>query len=308
MFTEITQHLMKFDEKTTLNTIKTLVQNGANVKEGNNIAIRFASYYADFPTFMYFVDNGADIHANENEPFVNAMGKNLSIVRYLVCQGINPHIPLEGHLGSYVTQAVCHIEVLKYLVEDLGVNHRLDNDAAFNSACMQGQLESVKLLYSKGVDINNQEGKPLLFACQSNHTNVIQFLIDHGARLDLNAQSIINTACQKGYLDLLKKLVRYKLKPQINPNSYISAVIGKHIPIISYLITLGADIHGDNGYMLKEADRDDDYSILEFCLGMGLKKDYIEEYATDKIKSYLFSRHLSNVLPQKNTIGKPTKI
>jgi ankyrin repeat protein len=299
--------LQKFQPTITLNNIKLLIENGADVKEKNNSAICLAAYYGDLETFIYLKECGGNIHANNNEPFFNAVGRNLDIVKYLVQLGYNYNIPPEGYLGGFPGQACDHFPTLYYFVNELKLNPHLDEDAAFAYACRSGNLECVKLLLNHGADIHNQDNRSLIFACELNHEHIVDFLLENKVNLGINPSKILEVASAKSNTSILNKLVTYGMKPEFS-QSLTAAINDQNILNVEYLIDLGCDMTQDKGFLIQSADRTDNYEIVELCMRKGLPQSYIEQYSTSKFQSYLLQKKLSNSLSEKTTTHSKLKI
>ena len=92
-------------------------------------------------------------------------------------------------------------------------------------AAVSGQLNMVKTLLNKGVNIDNQDSfygaTPLMWACNRGHINVVEFLIKNGCNLNLQDTSSKNTALMYARpkdLDLIKLLLESGADPKIKNN------------------------------------------------------------------------------------------
>ena len=119
-------------------------------------------------------------------------------------------------------------------------------------ACHAGHLDIVKLLHSRGADLDDEY--ILLATCQSGHIEVVRYLLDHGA--DINSErgdrgTPLTTACYHGYLEIAKLLIecgadinfvyndRYE---DVIWNPLAAACFGNHLEIVKYLVSIGADV------------------------------------------------------------------
>jgi ankyrin repeat protein len=65
----------------------------------------------------------------------------------------------------------------------------LHGQTPLHFACIDGNIDIVKVLLENGVDVNltNASGQtPLHVACSKGHTDVVQLLIDSGVRVDVD--------------------------------------------------------------------------------------------------------------------------
>jgi len=72
----------------------------------------------------------------------------------------------------------------------------IGKDANIFEAAINGDLERIEFLISNGTDVNvmdpSQENlTPLHFAAQYGHLNVVEFLVNHGARVDIKSDDVI---------------------------------------------------------------------------------------------------------------------
>jgi len=99
-----------------LEVVKFLVENGANIHANNDLALCWAAENGYLEIVKYLVENGANIHAN-----------NDCALRWAAYKG--------------------HLEVVKYLIEN-GADIHADNDSALYCIAWNGHLEVVKYLKS----------------------------------------------------------------------------------------------------------------------------------------------------------------
>jgi len=128
--------LIKFSNRGKLEIVKYLVENGANIHAKNDQALRNASYYGDLEIVKYLVKNGADIHVRNDEALRNACYKGqLEVVKYLVKNGADIHVRNDQALrwASYYG----YFEIVKYLVENGADIHEYNDDQSLRNAKTQ---------------------------------------------------------------------------------------------------------------------------------------------------------------------------
>ncbi|MDB5192370.1 MAG: ankyrin repeat protein [Segetibacter sp.] len=90
----------------------------------------------------------------------------------------------------------------------------LSTEADFFEACRRGDVDKVKQFYEQDNSLLNIEDvkcfPPLIIAVYNNQPDVVDFLLEKGARVEMNDQSG-NTAlmgvCFRGYKELVSKLL-----------------------------------------------------------------------------------------------------
>ncbi len=109
-------------------------------------------------TVKRLVDRGADIHAGDNSALRWAAGQgHLDIVEFLVGKGAN--IPAQDEHALRWAANNGHLEVVKYLVEQGADIHALEN-RSLRWAAEEGQIEVVQFLVERGcpIDIAKEYG------------------------------------------------------------------------------------------------------------------------------------------------------
>ena len=96
-----------------LETVKKLIQKGANVHACDDEALRMAAWYGDLDIVKYLVgEAGANIHAMDDSALcLAALSGHLETVKYLVSNGANIHV----YDDTVLRWADGHLEIVKYL-------------------------------------------------------------------------------------------------------------------------------------------------------------------------------------------------
>jgi ankyrin repeat protein len=135
-------------EKGHLEVVKYLFENGADIHAKNDEALIWASMNGHLEVVKFLVKNGADIHSNEDEALIYASTKgHLNIVKYLIGNGANIHV---------------------------------HDDYPLRLASSNGNLDFVKYLVENGADIYYND-EALKLALQNGHLEVVQYLIQNKA-------------------------------------------------------------------------------------------------------------------------------
>ena len=127
-----------------------------------------------------------------------------------------------------------------------------DLNTPIGVACHMGRLDIVKLLHSRGADLDDDF--ILLATCQSGHIEVVRYLLDHGA--DINRErngsgTPLGAACSYGHLDVVKFLIardaninfmHYDRFDDVICNPLAAACCDNHTEIAKYLVSAGADV------------------------------------------------------------------
>lgn len=118
------------------------------------------------------------------------------------------------YLGFSIAAVNNHLNVVRYLVEEHKIS--LQNDYLISTLAGMGNLEIIKYLSQKGLDLHFNEESTLELAICNNRLEVIKYLVErpdckvcqrrcvHGANLNLINPTSIRMAEKKNYTELLK--------------------------------------------------------------------------------------------------------
>ena len=168
------------------------------------------------------------------------------------------------------------------------------NTVFMNAAAANRDLATLELLRSRIADINraNKDGNTALtMAVRSNSPEVVQYLLDKGARVNITDKKgdnlvaylidAYNARQQKDFaskVDILKKAGLDLAAPQLNGNTlYHLAVAKNDVELLKFISALNVDINARNKEGLtalhKAAMLGKDDSILKYLVSIGAQKD-----------------------------------
>lgn len=157
---------------------------------------------------------------------------------------------------------------------------------ALHVAAENGELRVVKLLVSKGIDINSRDeahGTPLMSAVYGRDLNTVEYLIGKGA--DVNAKSgLCNTslhfAADSGELDIVKCLIGEGANVNAKNRDYRTplhfAIYSGESDIVKYLVSEGADVNvkdKDGRTLLHIAAESGELEIMKCLISKGVDID-----------------------------------
>lgn len=167
-------------ERGDTKTVKSLIQNGANVnmKSKNGELPLIAACQQDNDILIQILlDQGADI----NEALFSAVHSDYEkVVNLLLCKG--------GCL-------------------------RDGEKSLLTFACEQGSIKSIKILLEKGADINdvdNHKHIPICFACLKGFDQIVELLIKRGSKLNCHCKdgrTPLYSACELGFKKIVEMLI-----------------------------------------------------------------------------------------------------
>ncbi|XP_076443656.1 protein fem-1 homolog A-like [Babylonia areolata] len=177
------------------------------------------------------------------------------------------HFYLNG--GSTPLILACkngHLELVKFMVEDCGVNISQTGSVRFDGediegapplwcAAAAGHVEVVRYLVFKGADINKttrSNSTPLRAACYDGHLKVVRFLVQRKADIEIanrHGHTCLMIACYKGHCDVVRYLLTRgadlnRQSAKGNTALHDSAESGK-LAIVRLLLKKGARVTED---------------------------------------------------------------
>jgi ankyrin repeat protein len=115
----------------------------------------------------------------------------------------------------------------------------------------------VKLLVEHGADATYRQNEPIKSAASAktatwfrtnhHHTNLIRYLMTHGANIKVGNDVIMRTAASRGDVELVKFAIKHGANVNAqNGYALIQASKNGRLPVVRYLVTHGADVTANN--------------------------------------------------------------
>jgi ankyrin repeat protein len=219
-------------DKNYIETIKSLLEKYKSFREKDTFIkfILFKAFMKDEVNIIKFLYN-QDINITSEIEFNYLLDCSITNENYELVE-----LLLKGNLNFQI-----HNKNLNKLYSKMYSNFK---DKAF---------DLIKLLLERGIDINNSESKNefsfLLFACNIDRLDIIDYLIKKGANIEITGYEMytpLKYACKEGKLQLVKFLVENGA--DVNGKSdYIGRPItiaydNGNLDIVKYLLDKGAYI------------------------------------------------------------------
>lgn len=108
----------------------------------------------------------------------------LNIAKYLHTMVGNAVVDYNWILRSVCNKDHDFVNVVEYLVEELGANVLSNNSYSLRMASARGNVKTVEYLISKGAGVHALCNEAIKLAAQNDHLEVVKLLHSNGAKLD----------------------------------------------------------------------------------------------------------------------------
>ena len=188
---------------------------------------------------------------------------NLQDIISLIYQGYDQNIILD-----YVSE-FGHFEIVKYLIEDCGVNMRANYNWAVRFASQYGHFEIVKYLIEK-YGANIIDNGIILSACRGGYFEVVKYLLETCV---LDKKVYINGAVgagsKYGHLEMVKYLVEKCGANVRTVNNYGVRYACRygHLEVVKYLVEkCRANVRADNDCAVRCASLNDHFEVVKYLV------------------------------------------
>ncbi|MCX5636959.1 MAG: ankyrin repeat domain-containing protein, partial [Planctomycetota bacterium] len=238
-------------KRNNYNVVQKLLELGAKVNAKDtlgNTALHYAAQYGNDDILRSLLESGADINirnqkgqkaydlAVQNNKYRSVqIFKNkfpdIEVAKELPAK--EKHIPDKADDSSKISspaavkQAVSKEEIKEQMIRQL--LEQIQNP--FHKAVVQGDLKTVQSMLEKGdVDVNkldNLFSAPLMYAAYLGNSEILQLLINHGAKVNqTNQQGLtsLHLAAFSGQVDIAKQLLQAGADPSIEAMGGINAL------------------------------------------------------------------------------------
>ena len=142
------------------------------------------------------------------------------------------------------------------------------------------KTDMVRFLVEQGSDVNSEKSPPLRSACLVGNLLSVKLLIEFGAELKTRNNTALHHAAQGGHLEVVQFLIEQKgiEMEAINRQHQRPldvAIANNHLPVVEYLIDSGCQIEGPNirKKLMGNIFANSDLSIIKFLQSKGYSLD-----------------------------------
>lgn len=197
---------------------------------------------------------------------------NEEMLRFLVEQkGVNVHADDESLLCAACEKG--YLGIVDYLLEK-GANPVAYNGSAFRLAAENGHLLVMKSLLRAGVDIGSEGPAALSEAASEGRIDVVRFLLDNGISSDADDGRAFLFAVRHGAINVVQVFIEHGMRGDFDDSiGFRDALSADRFDIALLLLQNGADIDSDSGEMVRLAILRKDENLLRWLLDNGANPD-----------------------------------
>jgi hypothetical protein len=257
-----------FVRKITLPTedseLRVMLDSNGDKWRANRVIFGERYNLADVFTIQYLIEQGADIHI-DNDKILQyaAIGGHLDIVHLLADNGANIHANDDAAFRKAAGHG--HLEVVQYLVKR-GANISEYNNMAFQWAVENGHIDVAAYLLNQGADVHANRDYALRISARNGNLNLVAFLIDKGAIIDAS-DALFNAAIQ-GHVDIIKYLVGIQFS-----NIMHYAAMHGHVNVVQLFVEYGSDIKSIDNDTIVRIQEAGHTEMVKYLEKNGLKAD-----------------------------------
>jgi ankyrin repeat protein len=142
----------------------------------------------------------------------------------------------------YISSLNGHSDIVKLLIENIGADIHVRNDAVLKFYAKRGDLTMIKWLDEHCADIHVDNNYVLRISAQNGYLKIVEYLVESGAIINSNNGIALRSAIEHGHLDVVRYLVSHGANINAsNDDAIYLAKKHKHLDIANYLIKYGND-------------------------------------------------------------------
>jgi len=261
MFLELTK-----EELANVSIVTYLHQHGADIRANEDVMFMNAVKYGHLATVKYLHENGC---VDGTAVTLAAKSGHLNIIEFLYEYGIHfNYTTNEDDSDALIAAAERgYLEIVEYLTE-----HGIPvNETAIQAAVDNGHLNILKYLHAKGGDISLLNVEFVSGAALNGHLHILEYLHEErGADIHVGGDDCLSLlAAEGGHLHI----IRYLLKNGVNiprPVMWTAASYG-HMDLVKYFYNYWPNSYSDHSETLNSAAIGGHLNIVTWLYSKGIR-------------------------------------
>lgn len=246
-----------------LELVSILINAGADINDEDNFnqnIVMYAAQESQYEILKILLNKGANGNFKTYSPLMlSCIFGDVNSLKNQIEKGEK----IDGMSVNFITPlmlaSMCgHDQIIKILIENGSeINRRCDvrngnivksNASAFDWACSNGKLSSVKALWQYIKD--SDKASAFGYACLSNQTLIVRFFLSHEfqPKKDQILEGIISCS-YSGFVEVMEELINYAASNSIFQKSYLTrevfiyGTINQQIETIRYALKNNIDVN-----------------------------------------------------------------
>lgn len=170
--------------------------------------------YGNLSNVYIAIDDGVDIHHNNDEALLSAVSSGQhKVAQLLIDNGADISVQHDNlNLLAHTASSSCIPNeedrqlTMKCLLKN-GFNVHQDNDCAARAAAGTGNLEALRFLHLNGADIYAVENCALGWSAEAGYTEVVKYLLENKADMNQHDDFPLIEASKGGHIDVVNLMV-----------------------------------------------------------------------------------------------------
>jgi hypothetical protein len=195
-----------------------------------------------------------------------------------------------------------NLDLVKSLCEK-GVDIHSFDDLPFRLACGNGHLEISKFLLEKGAYIHACDDHGFRIACENGHIQIAKFLYERGADISVLEDYPLRCACQNGHIELVKFLIEKGANDRMAFDiAFDTACSRGHLEVVKLLVSRGASVKRNIISIILLFGSHEHFEIIKFFIENGADESLVSEEAK-KYLSFCKKMKTKKLICAANKIG-----
>lgn len=239
--------------------VKYLLSQGADHTVFNHGPLESAAKNGHVDTVAAFLDAGVDVNTGDGKILTAAARKGqMDVVKLLLTRGADA--TLDGQEALWRAAENGHADVVKMICAQPNIDVALDDNKALEEALGGTHFDCARVLIDHGADVNVNKGAFLREAAEYGQTETAEFLLQNGADPDLaeDTDTPLVLSARKGYIEIVDMLLDAGARAEAYNDAAANAAKEKeHWDVLAFL-----NKHAARQIQLQESEKTGEFARL----------------------------------------------